>query len=72
MLKTENCEIIKECECDILYQVSYIRKCDKCGYTEINERYFRNVLKNGFTMDQDNWNCPNCGKLCMTKINYEK
>lgn len=70
MLNNENCEIIKETDCDILIQVVYLRKCDECGYLDTKEHSFKNVLKNGFTMDQDNWHCPKCGKLCMTKINY--
>lgn len=71
MLKAKNCEIIKELECDVLYQVIYTRKCDECGYEELKEHTFNNVLKNGVTMDQDNWICPKCGKLCMTTIEVD-
>jgi len=67
---TENCEIININECDILYHIRYKRKCDECDYTDTSEHQFFNVLKNGSTMDIDNWHCPNCGKLCETKINY--
>ena len=72
MFKTENCEIIDELECDILFQVDYTRKCDECGYKDPKERHFKNVLKCGSTMDQDNWHCPDCGRLCLTRITYEK
>ena len=68
MFKIENCDIVKELECDILFQVTYTRKCDNCGYTDLNEHKFCNVLKNGFTLDMDNWICPHCGKVCETKI----
>lgn len=70
MFKTENCEIIAENECDILYQITYTRKCDECNYEDSREHYFKSVLKNGYTIDIDNWICPHCGKLCITKINY--
>lgn len=72
MFDTENCEITNEKECDILFQIDYTRKCDECGYKDFKEHSFKNVLKSGKTMDQDNWVCPKCGKLCMTKINYTK
>ena len=72
MFETENCEITNEKECDILFQITYIRKCDNCEYEDNKEYTFRNVIKCGKTMDQDNWICPKCGKLCMTKINYVK
>ena len=68
MFKTENCELVDELECDILFQVKYKRKCDNCGYEDINEHKFCSVLKNGSTLDIDNWSCPHCGKLCETKI----
>ena len=70
MFITENCEIINKNECDILYHIKYQRKCDSCDYIDFKEREFFNVLKNGYTMDIDNWHCPNCGRLCETKINY--
>lgn len=72
MFKTENCEIIDELDCDILFQVDYTRKCDECGYKDSKERHFKNVLKNGSTLDEDNWHCPDCGRLCETKIIYEE
>lgn len=70
MFETENCNIIDEKERDILYHVDYTRKCDSCNYEDTKERHFKNVLKNGLTMDEDAWICPNCGKLCITKITY--
>lgn len=72
MFETENCEITDELECDILFQVKYIRKCDKCGYKDSKERKFCNVLKSETTLDEDNWKCPHCNELCMTKITYTK
>ena len=70
MFNTDNCVIIDINECDILYQIKYQRKCNSCDYIESKEREFPNVLKNGLTMDIDNWHCPHCGRLCETKINY--
>ena len=70
MFKLDNCELVEVKECDILYQVKYKRKCDGCGHKEFDEKQFMSVLKCGHTMDIDNWHCPNCGRLCETKINY--
>ena len=70
LFNTNNCEITEIKECDILFQIKYKRKCDECDYTENSEHQFMSVLKNGYTMDIDNWHCPHCGKLCETKINY--
>lgn len=67
-MKAENCEITEINECDILYQVSYVRCCDKCGYKSGKEHKFCSVMKNGYTGDIDNWHCPNCGELHETKI----
>jgi hypothetical protein len=64
----KSCEIINELECDILYQVTYNRKCEHCDYKDNKDRKFLNVLKCGHTMDIDNWRCPNCGQLNMTEI----
>jgi hypothetical protein len=64
----KSCEIINELECDILYQVTYNRKCEHCNYEDSKDRKFLNVLKSGHTMDIDNWRCPNCGELNMTEI----
>lgn len=68
MFKTENCELVDELECDILFQVKYKRKCDNCGYEDSKEHKFCSVLKNGSTLDIDNWTCPQCGKLRETII----
>lgn len=68
----QSCEIIDELECDILYQVTYNRKCEHCNYKDENERKFMNVLKNGTTLDIDNWKCPICGQLNMTEIIVNK
>ena len=38
------------------------------NYEDINEHKFCSVLKNGSTLDIDNWTCPQCGKLRETII----
>lgn len=65
---TWNCNIIDINECDILYHVKYTRHCDNCGHNDNKERTFCSVMKNGSTLDIDNWRCPNCGYLNITKI----
>ena len=59
-------------ECDILYQVTYKRKCEHCNYKDNKERKFTSVLKCGSTMDFDNWRCPDCGQLNLTEIIVNK
>lgn len=70
-LKSKCCEIIDVNECDTLYKVSYYRVCENCGQKEkgLKERHFYSVLKNGSTMDIDNWHCPHCNHLNITEIN---
>lgn len=72
--KTKCCEIVDANECDTLYKVKYYRVCEQCGAREtgLKERYFNSVLKNGLTMDIDNWHCPYCDHLNITEIKYEK
>lgn len=72
MFHQSSCEIKDVKECDILYQVTYVRKCNHCDYNDTKERKFMNVLKNGNTMDIDGWHCPHCNALNITNIIYEK
>ena len=69
---TQSCEIIDSKECDILFQVTYKRKCEHCNHLDEKERKFMNVLKCGYTMDIDNWRCPTCGQLNLTEIIVNK
>lgn len=68
----ESCIITDILECDCLYQVTYNRKCKNCDYQEIKDRKFVQVLKNGCTQDIDNWHCPKCNILNITKITVDK
>lgn len=72
MLKSESCKIIDEKECDVLYQATYHRVCKNCGREDTKDRHFTMIMKNGHTMDIDNWHCPNCGQVNMTSIISEK
>lgn len=69
---TESCKIVEVKECDILYQVKYRRVCKHCGKEQFNEHRFTSVLKNGHTMDIDNWYCPDCHQPNFTIIKVEK
>lgn len=68
MMKTQNCRIVELKECDVLYQATYNRVCDNCGYVDTKDRHFVNILKIGKTMDIDNWHCPHCHSLNITNI----
>jgi hypothetical protein len=68
MMKTQNCRIVELKECDVLYQATYNRVCDNCGYVDTKDRHFVNILKIGKTMDMDNWHCPHCHSLNITNI----
>lgn len=68
----ESCIITDVLECDYLYQVTYNRKCKNCDYQEIKDRKFVQILKNGCTQDIDNWHCPKCNMLNITKITVDK
>lgn len=68
MMKTQNCKLIDVKECDVLYQATYNRVCDNCGYVDTKDRHFMNILKIGKTMDIDNWHCPHCNSLNITNI----
>lgn len=72
MFRQSSCEIKEVKECDILYQVTYVRKCNHCDYKDTKERKFMNVLKSGHTMDTDGWHCPHCNALNITEIVVDK
>ena len=72
MFRHQSCEIKKVDECDILYQVTYVRKCEHCDYEDTKERKFLNVLKCGKTMDIDGWHCPKCNARNITEIVVDK
>ena len=71
MMKTQSCKILEVKECDILYQATYNRVCEHCGYVDTKDRHFVNILKKGKTLDMDNWHCPNCHSLNITNIECE-
>lgn len=69
-ITAHSCKVIDVNECDCLYQVKYYRVCYRCGEQEkgLKERTFPAVLKNGESMNIDNWTCPNCGELNISKV----
>lgn len=71
MFNIWNANIVNIKECDILYQVTYTHHCDNCGYDDSKEHTFCSVLKNGSTLDMDNWRCPNCNYCNITKITVQ-
>lgn len=72
MFLQKSCKVVEVKECDILYQVTYHRKCEHCNFEDNKDRKFLNVLKSGHTLDIDNWSCPNCRQLNMTEIIVNK
>ena len=70
-MKTRSCKIVEVKECDILYQATYNRVCEHCGYTDTKDRRFVNILKVRKTMDMDNWRCPHCQQLNITMIEVD-